>query len=102
MPVDMIILYNPPADPAAFDRHYRETHAPLVDAMPHLVAFEYSEGAVAVVDGGPFHLVARLRFASAADKDASLASPEGVRALEDLANFSFTGATVVTATMADR
>lgn len=96
MPVDLIVLYNPPTDPAAFDRHYHAVHVPLVHAMPHLVEFEVSQGDIAVQDGGPVHLLARLRYASREDLDASLASPEGQAALADLANFSFTGATVLT------
>jgi uncharacterized protein (TIGR02118 family) len=100
MPVDLIVLYRPPADPAAFDHHYRTVHVPLVQAMPHLVAFETSIGPVSTEDGDPVHFVARLRFESHADLAASMTSPEGAAALADLANFSMAGSVVVTAEMA--
>jgi uncharacterized protein (TIGR02118 family) len=100
MPVDLIVLYRPPADPAAFEQHYRTVHVPLVHAMPHLVAFETSTGPVSTEGGDPVHFVARLRFASHDDLAASMASPEGAAALADLANFSMAGSVVVTAEVA--
>jgi uncharacterized protein (TIGR02118 family) len=101
MPVDLIVLYRPPADPKAFQRHYRAVHAPLVRAMPHLEAFETSTGAVETQNGDPVHFVARLRFGSHADLAASMGSPEGEAALADLANFAQAGAVVVTAEVAE-
>ena len=101
MPVDLIVLYRPPADPEAFERHYRTVHVPLVRAMPHLLEFETSSGVVETQDGDPAHFVARLRYAARSDLDASLASPEGAAALADLANFSMAGSVVVTAEMAE-
>jgi uncharacterized protein (TIGR02118 family) len=96
MAVDVIVLYGPPADPAAFDRHYREVHVPLVHAMPQLVSFEHSTGGVAVRGEGAYHLVARLRFPSQADHEASLASPEGAAVAGDVANFADGGVTILT------
>jgi uncharacterized protein (TIGR02118 family) len=101
MPVDLIVLYRPPTDPAAFDRHYRTVHVPLVHELPHLVAFETSTGPVDTQGGDPVHFVARLRFASHDDLGASMTSPEGVTALADLANFAQAGAVVVTAEVAE-
>jgi uncharacterized protein (TIGR02118 family) len=101
MPVDVIVLYGPPADPAAFDRHYREVHVPLTKAMPHLAGFEVSQGPVAVQGADAVHLVARLRYASQADLEASLGSPEGAAAVGDLANFADGGVTLYTAAVAD-
>jgi uncharacterized protein (TIGR02118 family) len=96
MPVDVIVLYRPPADPEAFGRHYHTVHVPLVHAMPHLVAFEVSDGPVDTQGGDPVHFVARLRYDSKAELDASLASPEGQAAVGDLANFADGGAILVT------
>ncbi len=98
MPVDLIVLYAPPADPVAFDRHYTEVHAPLARAIPGLLEYECSRGPVDVHDGPPVHLVARLRYASVADLDAGLASPEGQAALADLATFADAGTTTIVAT----
>jgi uncharacterized protein (TIGR02118 family) len=33
------VCYGQPTDPAAFDRHYAEVHAPLVRAVPGLSGF---------------------------------------------------------------
>lgn len=101
MPVDLIVLYRPPAEPEVFDRHYRTVHVPLVHAMPHLLSLETSTGPVDTQNGDPVHFVARLRFATRADLGASMGSPEGEAALADLANFAQTGAVVVTADMAE-
>jgi uncharacterized protein (TIGR02118 family) len=68
--------------------------------MPHLVSFETSTGPVSTEGGDPVYFVARLRFESHADPDASMTSPEGTAALADLANFSMAGSVVVTAEVA--
>src|SRR5450631_3897178 len=39
--VKITITFWDPTDPAAFERHYVETHAPLVQALPGLRAYEY-------------------------------------------------------------
>ncbi len=36
MAVRLIALYNQPDDPAAFDAHYRDVHAPMVRRYPGL------------------------------------------------------------------
>ena len=41
MPVKLTITFGAPKDPEAFERHYVETHAPLVKALPGLRAYEY-------------------------------------------------------------
>ena len=99
MPVDVIVLYATPDDPAAFDEHYTHIHIPLARAMPYLECFEVSAGPVDVQGGPSCHLVARLGYASHADLEASLASPEGQSAVADLANFAQAGAILVTAEM---
>ncbi|MGX7873853.1 EthD family reductase [Mesorhizobium sp. ORM6] len=30
----MLVIYKTPADPAAFDRHYKDIHAPLAKSFP--------------------------------------------------------------------
>src|SRR3954449_441137 len=101
MPVDVFILYHPPADAAAFDRYYETTHAPLAKAIPGLVEYEYSRGGIDVQgDAADVHLIARLRFAGRPEREASLASPEGAAAVADLANFADGGVTVMTAEVA--
>jgi uncharacterized protein (TIGR02118 family) len=93
----VVVIYGPPVDVAAFDRHYAEVHSKLARKMPHLTGFQYSKGPVSSSDlDRPAHLVAFLDYASQADLDASLGSPEGTAAVDDLANFASGGVTILT------
>lgn len=84
----LIVLYGVPADAEAFDRYYRETHVPLVRAIPGLRGFETSQGKVATPpDGVPRHRVAMLSFDSMQALGAALASPQGRAAAADLMYF---------------
>lgn len=87
---DVIVLYNHPADPEAFDAHYRGKHGPLVDELPNLREFAWGK----VVDGD-YYIVARMSYDNSADAAASMESPQGVAAVEDLANFAQAGVTVL-------
>lgn len=95
----VIVLYGKPADSTAFDRHYAETHVPLVHRMPHLKGFRYSKGEVKSSDAqnAPY-MVATLDYADEADLAASLASPEGQDAVADVAAFASGGVTILTVT----
>lgn len=78
MTVKLVVLYSPPADPAAFDEHYLGVHVPLVRAIPGLQRFEAGrfDGAL---DGGEhsFYRIAELYFGDRSAMDAAFASPEG-------------------------
>ena len=67
---DVIVLYNHPADPEAFDAHYRGKHGPLVDELPNLREFAWGK----VVDGD-YYIVARMSYDNSADAAASMESP---------------------------
>jgi len=92
----VLVLYNPPADPAAFDRYYWQTHVPIAKKLPGLRSYVTSAGAIAPMGGGPApHLVAELEFDSVAAVQAAVASPEGQATTGDLANFAQAGATIL-------
>jgi uncharacterized protein (TIGR02118 family) len=91
----ILVLYNAPADPAAFDKYYFETHAPIARKIPGLRGMHFSKGVPMAIAGSAPHLVVRLDFDSMADVQAALGSPEGQATAADLANFAHTGATVV-------
>jgi uncharacterized protein (TIGR02118 family) len=91
----VLVLYNPPADPEAFDRHYREVHAPLAARIPGLRAYTVSEGVFAADGKAPYHLVAELSFDSMDALQAAMASPEAQAAVADMPNFAQAGATVL-------
>ena len=41
---EIVVMYKTPKDPAAFDKHYAETHIPLAKKMPGLRKFQVSQG----------------------------------------------------------
>jgi uncharacterized protein (TIGR02118 family) len=92
----LLVMYNRPADPAAFDAYYTSTHTPLAKKLPELRAFTVSDGQINTPEGqAPYHRIAELTFGSMADLQAAVASPEGEAAVADFANFAGAGVTVV-------
>jgi uncharacterized protein (TIGR02118 family) len=91
----VLILYNAPADPAAFDRYYRQTHIPLARKIPGLRSFQISSGPVQALAGDPPYMVVALTFDSMPDLRLALASPEGQAAAADVRNFASGGATLL-------
>lgn len=92
---DVIVLYNRPADPAAFDAHYRGTHVPLVDALPNLREFAWGKVVGDTDSDEGYYLVARMSYHDAAEAAASMDSDAGKAAVADLANFAQAGVTVL-------
>jgi uncharacterized protein (TIGR02118 family) len=88
MAVKITITFGPPADPEAFERHYVDTHAPLVGALPGLRAYEYGR-ALTNFDGSPPEAfwVVSLTFDDAAAMHASFASRAGQKTVDDMPNF---------------
>ena len=91
------VLYDPPADAAAFDRHYDEVHAPLARAIPGLQRYTVSRPGPGA-DGSPprYHLVAVLEFADEAAFGAGMGSEQGRATQADLPNFAQAGAMLLT------
>jgi uncharacterized protein (TIGR02118 family) len=88
MPVKITITFGPPSDPAAFERHYVETHAPLVRDLPGLRAYEFGR-ALTNFDGSEPEAfwVVSLTFDDAEAMHASFASPAGQKTTADMPNF---------------
>jgi uncharacterized protein (TIGR02118 family) len=91
----VLVLYNVPADAAAFEQYYRETHIPIAKRIPGLRSYVISKGPVQALAGTAPHLVATLTYDSMADLNAALASPEGQAAAADVAKFATAGATLL-------
>lgn len=88
----LLVLYDTPADAAAFDAYYFGTHVPLAKTVPGLRRYEVNKGPVATPQGpAPYHLVAELTFDSMADIAAAFASKEGQATAADLGNFAQAG-----------
>jgi uncharacterized protein (TIGR02118 family) len=99
----VIVNYGIPDDREAFDTYYTSTHAPLAAAMPHLESFEVSQKDVTGPDErAPVYMTAILSYRSRADLEASMASPEGQAAVEDLAKFATGGVTILTVDMQEQ
>jgi uncharacterized protein (TIGR02118 family) len=78
MSIKVVVLYTQPADPAAFDQHYFDVHAPLVRNIPGLERFETSKLAAAL-DGGEatYYRMAELYFADGEAMGRAMSGPEG-------------------------
>ncbi len=89
-------LYSHPTDPAAFDKHYREVHAPLAAKLPGLTNFTMTWCAPGADGQRPsYHLIAVLRAESQAALEQGLAGPEGAAVVADLANFAGAGVEMI-------
>ena len=92
--VRLVALYSPPDDPAAFDAHYRDVHAPIVARYPKLLGMKLTKADG--IGGRPadFYLMAEMSFATRADLDEALASDPGRESGKDLRNFAQAGVTL--------
>jgi uncharacterized protein (TIGR02118 family) len=80
-----LVLYGIPHDVEAFERHYRQVHAPLARALPGLRRYTLGRDVRMVRGDGPYHLVAELEWDDIAALQAAFASPEGQAAAADIA-----------------
>lgn len=90
----LVVSYGQPADPAAFDAYYRDTHTPLARALPGLVRLTVGHARpVDPAQPAPY-LVAELDFDSEEAMGAALASEQGRATGADLRNFATGGASM--------
>ena len=88
----MVVVYKPPKDPAAFDRHYFDKHVALAKKIPGLKKYEVSNGPIASPAGpSAIHLVAILHFDDTAAIQRAFASPEWQTAVADVQTFATGG-----------
>jgi uncharacterized protein (TIGR02118 family) len=78
MTVKLVVLYTHPDDPDDFERHYVDTHMPLVSKIPGLQRAE-SGRFVAALDGSEqtYYRVAELYFADQKALAAAFGTDEG-------------------------
>jgi len=84
MTARFLAVYEQPADPEGFDRHYRQVHIPLVRRLRGLRRYTLSRD-VAAVRGAPYYLVAELDWDTMPELQAAFASPDGVATAADAA-----------------
>ena len=101
MPAKILVLYPQPADPEAFDKYYFGTHIPLARKVPHLRGIKFNAGAPMAAAGAAPYLITELEFASMADLQAGMASPEGQATSADVPNFASNPTILIYETRAD-
>jgi uncharacterized protein (TIGR02118 family) len=95
MAAQLLVLYNHPTDPTAFEQYYHGTHIPLAKRIPGLRSYTINTGPVGSAAGeSPYFLIASLTFDSLAAIQAGMDSPEGRAAGADVANFATGGASI--------
>ena len=93
----LIVLYNQPEDPAGFDAHYRDVHAPIVRQYPGLRGLQLTRADGVAGRPAAYYLVAEMSFDSRADLEAALGSEPGRESGRDLRNFAGAGITLLIA-----
>lgn len=84
----LIALYQQPDDPAAFDKHYREVHKPLVERIPGLQRIVINRGVDAPWGPPPYYQIVEMHFADEVAFKAAMASPENAAAGKDVRQFA--------------
>ena len=96
------VLYNQPKDTAAFEKYYRETHVPLVDANHNEIGYVRRDLTkfTSTVDGKrtTYYRQAELYFNSMDDLKKGIATPGFKKVADDLKNFATGGLTGMIAT----
>ncbi|MGY5892245.1 EthD family reductase [Blastococcus deserti] len=90
----LVVSYGQPEDPAAFDAHYRDTHAALARQMPGLVRYTYGHARSTDPAQPAPYLVAELDFDSEQAMTEAFGSAQGQAAAADVATFASGGATM--------
>ena len=92
--IKMTVLYGHPADPAAFENYYVDTHTPLALTMKGVSRMELTKF-LKTPDGADaaFYRMAELYFTGVAEMQKAMDSPEGKATGADLANFATGGVT---------
>jgi uncharacterized protein (TIGR02118 family) len=95
--VKLIVLYGPPSDPEAFDKHYFDIHVPLAEKIPGVRHFSLSRPSTLDGSPSPYHLIAELTFDSAEAMGEAMGTEAGKAAAADVATFATGGATMLLA-----
>lgn len=84
MTARFLALYETPADPEAFNRHYRQIHIPLIRQLPELRRYTVGRDITALY-GAPYYLITELEWDSMDELHAAFASPVGRATAADAA-----------------
>jgi uncharacterized protein (TIGR02118 family) len=87
----LTILYDPPADPEAFEKYYAEHHVSEFvrsGRLPGLVRFEAGKGLPRRGEPPVYYRIADLFWDSAESMQSDLQSPAGQEGLRDVQSFA--------------
>lgn len=90
----LIVQYGRPSDPAAFDRHYRDVHVGLAQAIPGLLRFTVGHPRSMDPAAPVPYRIAELDFESADAMGDGMGSAAGRAAGADVATFATGGASM--------
>jgi uncharacterized protein (TIGR02118 family) len=90
----LIVQYGQPTDPADFDRHYREVHVPLVQAVPGLLRFTVGHPRSMDPRTPAPYAIAELDFESAQAMGEALGTEAGKATAADVPTFASGGASM--------
>jgi|ERR1041385_6769933 uncharacterized protein (TIGR02118 family) len=86
--VKLIALYRKPTDVELFDKHYYDTHIPLIKKVPGLRKLEITKITGAPIGETKYHVMAEMYYDSVDAMNAANASPEGKASARDLMSFA--------------
>ena len=94
--IQLTVLYGHPQDPATFDRHYREVHAPLAKKLPGLKGYTSNKPtSLNPQEQSPYYLIDTLYFENREALQIIFQSAEGQAVATDLPKVATGGATLV-------
>jgi uncharacterized protein (TIGR02118 family) len=86
--IKLVALFKRPEDVEEFDRHYEETHAPLMRKVPGMERMEVTRNLRAFRGEPEYYLIAEMYFRDKESFDAAMASEENRAAGRDLMSFA--------------
>ncbi|PZX58124.1 EthD family reductase [Algoriphagus chordae] len=90
--IKLTVIYNHPADPAAFESYYAATHMPLVGKIQGVLRAEVTKFLPEADGSNPaYYRMAELYFESPEAMQQSMGSDEGQATAGDLPNFATGG-----------
>lgn len=94
--VKLIVMYGHPADAAAFEAYYSETHLPIAAKIQCVSRIELTKF-IGTPDGGKpsQYRMAELYFDSIEELQKQMGSAEGQAAVNDIPNFATGGVDVM-------
>ncbi len=86
--IKLVALFKRPEDAEEFNRHYTETHAPLMRKVPGMERMEVTRSLGAFRGEPDYYMVAEMYFRDKEAFDAAMASDENRSAGKDLMSFA--------------